>query len=100
MKAALEGTEEAPMIRPAGLVDRLIDKQTGASARPGQPNTMFELFIADNSPLYGGEGLLPSDNTGSSTSSGSAPSATPVPLPPRSTRPAAVEDTLSTEIIF
>ena len=101
MKTALEGTAEAPMIRPAGLVDRLIDKRTGASARPGQPNTLFELFIADNSPLHTGEGHHPNDNTGSNASSGSTPAATPAPLPPRSTRPAApVEDTLSTEIIF
>ena len=38
------------MERPDGLVDRLIDKKTGRSARPGQANTMFEVFMEENAP--------------------------------------------------
>lgn len=50
MKTVLEGTPERMMDRPDGLVDRLIDKQTGRSARPGQANTMFEVFMEENAP--------------------------------------------------
>jgi len=50
MKTVLEGTPERTMERPDGLVDRLVDKQTGQSARPGQANTMFEVFMAENAP--------------------------------------------------
>ena len=47
----LEGTPERMMARPDGLVDRLIDKKTGRSARPGEANTMFEVFMEENAPL-------------------------------------------------
>jgi penicillin-binding protein 1A len=50
MKAVLEGTPERMMERPEGLVDRLVNKQTGRSARPDQANTMFELFMEENDP--------------------------------------------------
>jgi penicillin-binding protein 1A len=50
MKAVLEGTPERMLERPDGLVDRLIEKQTGRSARPDQANTMFELFMEENDP--------------------------------------------------
>ncbi|MEK7259280.1 MAG: transglycosylase domain-containing protein [Pseudomonadota bacterium] len=50
MKTVLAGTPERMMERPDGLVDRLIDKQTGRSARPGQANTMFEVFMEENAP--------------------------------------------------
>lgn len=50
MKTVLEGTPERTMERPDGLVDRLVDKQTGNSARPEQANTMFEVFMAENAP--------------------------------------------------
>src|SRR5690606_5754737 len=107
MKVALAGTEEAPMIRPPGLVDRLIDKSSGASARPGQANTMFELFLADNAPLYAETGSLPEerDTVGdvdatSAVEQGSNHHNTPAPRPPRHTPAAPVEDALSTEIIF
>ncbi len=51
MKTVLEGTPERMMARPDGLVDRLIDKKTGRSARPGEANTMFEVFMEENAPL-------------------------------------------------
>lgn len=50
MREALEGKPESIMARPDGLVDRLIDRNTGQLARPGQPNTMFELFMVETAP--------------------------------------------------
>jgi penicillin-binding protein 1A len=50
MKTVLEGKPESMLERPDGIVDRLIDKQTGKVARPGQANTMFELFMQENAP--------------------------------------------------
>jgi penicillin-binding protein 1A len=50
MKTVLAGTPERMMERPDGLVDRLIEKKTGRSARPGQANTMFEVFMEENAP--------------------------------------------------
>ena len=50
MKAVLDGKPESMLERPDGIVDRLVDKQTGNLARPGQANTMFELFMQENAP--------------------------------------------------
>ena len=50
MKVALAGTPENIMLRPDGLVDRLIDRDTGQIARPSQSNTTFEVFMSDASP--------------------------------------------------
>ena len=50
MKTVLEGTPEHGLDRPDGIVDRLIDKNTGKLARPGQGSTMFELFMQENAP--------------------------------------------------
>ena len=57
MRAALAGTPEATMSRPDGIVDRLIDKTTGAVATPGDPNSMFEYFRAENAPEMAGDQL-------------------------------------------
>lgn len=51
MQQALRDMPENTMIRPDGLVDRLIDRETGQPARPGQSNTMFELFLAETAPV-------------------------------------------------
>ncbi len=50
MRRALAGTPESSMPRPNGLVDRLINRNTGQSARPGEDNTMFEVFLEENAP--------------------------------------------------
>ncbi len=50
MKAALEGKAENTMSRPDGIVDRLIDKNTGQLATPGDPNSVFEYFRVENAP--------------------------------------------------
>ncbi|MEX0739368.1 MAG: PBP1A family penicillin-binding protein [Pseudohongiella sp.] len=55
MKVAVAGTPENIMPRPDGLVDRLIDRDTGQIARPGQANTMFEVFMAESAPDTGNE---------------------------------------------
>ena len=78
MKHALRDMPESTMIRPDGLVDRLINRETGQPARPGESNSMFELFLAET-----------------------APAENRTPPPSRTTTPARNnEDTLSTEILF
>jgi len=51
MRQALAGTPENTMRRPEGLVDRLINNDTGEFAQPGDPNSRFEYFRAENAPL-------------------------------------------------
>lgn len=58
MKVALQGMPENTMSRPDGIVDRLINKTTGAPATPGEPDTIFEYFRTENAPTNGA--LLPS----------------------------------------
>ena len=50
MREALDGAPLNTMDRPDGIVDRLIDRDTGAPATPGEPNTMFEYFRIENAP--------------------------------------------------
>jgi penicillin-binding protein 1A len=50
MKAALAGAPEHTLRRPDGVVDRLINKATGALATPGEPNTIFEYFRTEYAP--------------------------------------------------
>lgn len=59
MQQALAGRPERTMPRPDGLVDRLIDRDTGQFARPGQSNTMFELFLADSTDTDNSESPQP-----------------------------------------
>ena len=51
MQDALAGTPENQMERPDNIVERLVDKDTGESATPGQGNTYFEFFRAENAPM-------------------------------------------------
>jgi penicillin-binding protein 1A len=53
MREALEGAPLNTMSRPDGIVDRLIDKDTGAAATPGDPNAVFEYFRVENAPDEG-----------------------------------------------
>jgi penicillin-binding protein 1A len=50
MKIALEGTPEAPMKQPPGLVTVKIDENTGKRAMPGQSDTIFEIFREEQAP--------------------------------------------------
>src|SRR5690554_6945434 len=78
MQEALRNRPERIMSRPDGLVDRLIDRDSGQLARPGQPNTMFEVFVAETAPSEAGNR----------------------PAPATSTPSRRGDDGLSTEIIF
>ena len=50
MKQALADEPEAALRRPDGIVDRLVDRESGAPAMPGDPNAVFEYFLAENAP--------------------------------------------------
>ncbi len=50
MREALAGRPESVMARPDGIVDRLIDRTTGEPATPGDPDSGFEYFRAENAP--------------------------------------------------
>ncbi|MDB3991898.1 PBP1A family penicillin-binding protein [Gammaproteobacteria bacterium] len=50
MREALEGVPETTLERPNGIVDRLINENTGAPAIPGDQNAMFEYFRTENAP--------------------------------------------------
>lgn len=50
MRGALANSPEHTMRRPDGIVDRLINKSTGALATPGDPNTIFEYFRTEYAP--------------------------------------------------
>ena len=55
MKRALVEEPEAGLRRPDGVVDRLVDRNTGALAMPGDPNAVFEYFLAENAPELSAE---------------------------------------------
>lgn len=61
MREALRDAPLRTMSRPDGIVDRLIDKDTGAPATPGDPNAVFEYFREENAPLGSEPGLPTSD---------------------------------------
>ncbi|PCH59140.1 MAG: hypothetical protein COC19_07555 [SAR86 cluster bacterium] len=63
MRVALENSPENVMQRPDGLVDRLIDKTTGALATPGDANTIFEYFRIENAPQPLPDTQTPSNST-------------------------------------
>jgi len=76
MRKALDGAPLRTMSRPDGIVDRLIDKDTGAPATPGDANAVFEYFREENAPESGEPGM------------------------PGSERPEDLDEELSTETIF
>ena len=51
MREALKDEPETTMSRPDGIVDLLIDKNSGAPATPGDPNAVFEYFRSENAPI-------------------------------------------------
>ena len=56
-RQALEGVPETTLERPNGIVDRLINENTGAPAVPGDQNAMFEYFRTENAPEPPGTNL-------------------------------------------
>ncbi|MCB1725095.1 MAG: penicillin-binding protein 1A [Gammaproteobacteria bacterium] len=60
MRVALKDTPETELQEPPGIVTVRIDPQTGAAARAGAKDALFEVFRAENAPSVdsstGGEG--------------------------------------------
>jgi len=50
MSVALDGTREAPLQQPPGIVTVRISKETGKLAPAGADNAMFEIFRSGNEP--------------------------------------------------
>jgi penicillin-binding protein 1A len=50
MSEALQGVPEQKRAPPPGLVSMRISADTGMAARPGEPNTIFETFMAGHLP--------------------------------------------------
>jgi penicillin-binding protein 1A len=50
MAEALKGSPEHRLPTPPGLETRLVSSTTGKPARPGDANTVFEIFMADHLP--------------------------------------------------
>ena len=50
MREALKDEPETTMSRPDGIVDLLIDQNSGSPATPGDPNAVFEYFRSENAP--------------------------------------------------
>jgi penicillin-binding protein 1A len=63
MRSALAGTPENTMSRPDGVVDRLVDKETGQPAKPGDGNTIFEYFLSETAPETNTTDILGVDTT-------------------------------------
>ena len=50
MEDALAGVPEYIAEQPPGVVRMRIDPETGKAASPGDPDAIFELFLAENAP--------------------------------------------------
>ena len=50
MREALKDEPETTMSRPDGIVDLLIDQNSGNPTTPGDPNAVFEYFRSENAP--------------------------------------------------
>jgi penicillin-binding protein 1A len=50
MGEALQGVPEQRRVPPAGIVTMRISAETGLAARPGEPNAIFESFMAGHLP--------------------------------------------------
>ena len=51
MREALKDEPETTMSRPDGIVDLLIDQNSGNPTTPGDPNAVFEYFRSENAPV-------------------------------------------------
>jgi penicillin-binding protein 1A len=62
MAEALRGVPEQSRVPPPGLVSMRISADTGFAARPGEPNAMFETFMAGHLPPEPpSDGTMPTD---------------------------------------
>lgn len=67
MSEALAGVPEQRMQQPPGLVSMRISADTGFAARPGEPNAIFETFMAGHLPPEApSDGSMPIDFGGES----------------------------------
>lgn len=64
MREALDGAPLNTMNRPDGIVDLLIDRDTGAPATPGDTNAVFEFFRVENAPDEADSGIPGTDRPG------------------------------------
>jgi len=55
MATALEGTVEAPLKQPQGIVTVRIEKDTGLLASANSADAIFEIFEAGSEPLAAGK---------------------------------------------
>jgi penicillin-binding protein 1A len=62
MKVALKKFPENEWQLPAGMVTLAVDSQTGLQANAGDPNTIMEIFRADQVPEKGVARLLPTQD--------------------------------------
>ena len=53
MDVALNGTAEAPLMQPPGIVSMRVSRNSGQLAGAGSPDAMFEIFIAGSEPGSG-----------------------------------------------
>jgi penicillin-binding protein 1A len=73
MNDALQGVPELRRPPPPGLVTMRISADSGLAARPGEPNAIFETFMAGHLPAEAqGEGN-PGDGTSPSEQSSDEP---------------------------
>ena len=56
MREALAGRAEHRLPMPEGVVTARIDPQSGRMAAPGDPDAVFEYFLADRLPTAGAGG--------------------------------------------
>jgi len=62
MAEALQGTPEARLPQPPGLVNMRVSADTGLAARPSDANAIFELFMPDHLPPDSEGQQLPTSN--------------------------------------
>jgi penicillin-binding protein 1A len=58
MAEALKGLPDQRRPMPPGLVQMRISADTGLVARPGEPNSTFELFMAGHLPAESADGPI------------------------------------------
>jgi penicillin-binding protein 1A len=74
MHEALQGVPEQRRVPPAGIVTMRISADTGLAARPGEPNAIFETFMAGHLPAEAeGDGLPVSADPNSGEQSSDEP---------------------------
>ena len=79
METALDGVPESPLKMPSGIVQVLIDPNTGKRAYPGQPDAVFEVFPKDQVPTEQMISVESPSNTANPAQSGTQPGNSELP---------------------